>query len=49
MRAKKYIEPDVNRCKEDKDKTDSSATNYKGKLGRVGMQENVPLHAHKIK
>lgn len=37
MRAKKYIESDVSRCKEDKDKTDYSATNYKGKLERVGM------------
>lgn len=39
MRVRKCLEPDINRCKEDKDTTDSP-TNDKGKLDSVGMKES---------
>lgn len=44
MKVRKYIEPDINKWKEDKDMIDSSTLlqpiNFTGKLERVGMKES---------
>ena len=41
MRARKYMEPHTDRCKQDRDMTDSSETNWKGKFERLYMKERL--------
>jgi hypothetical protein len=39
-RTRKYLELNINRCKEHKDMTDSYVSNYEGKLGRAGTKQS---------